>query len=170
MRNFLFGIILITFLPQVTLTQTAINEENSNVSFVFVDDDVDGTINDFKFTGNIDHENFLNSSLKGSVAMETLDTDNWFRDRHLRSRKYFNNKEYPRMFFESKRISIDGSTYLVIGDLTIKGISKEITFEFQNSSSTLTGKTTINTSDFNINIHKESSRNEVQIFITMAYE
>ena len=100
--------------------------------------------------------------------METLDTDNWLRNRHLRSSKYFNNKEYPRLYFQSNSISRNGNEYIVKGTLTIKGISKEVTFLFQRSGTGYKGTAEINSADFDINIHKEHSQNAVAVTIFMA--
>jgi len=147
-----------------------IDESKATVAFVFMDDDVDGTISDFKFTGNIDLNNLTESSFSGSVAMNTLDTDNWLRNRHLRSKKYFNNKQYPRLYFKSTAVRDGGGReFLVEGTLTIKGISKPVTLTFTRRTNELYGGVMINTGDFDINIHDESDRNMTQIRITLPY-
>ena len=81
-----------------------INEATSTVKFVFMDDEVEGSVSDFKFTGTIDASQLSNANFSGSVAMETLDTDNWLRNRHLRAKKYFYNKQHPRLTFKTTKI------------------------------------------------------------------
>ncbi len=169
MKRFLilFALLCGTFLT----AQVQVNESASEFTFLFLDDDVDGTISDFQFTGNIDSAQFENSVLKGTVLMETLDTENWLRNRHLRSKKYFNAKEHPRMSFESTTISPGEQLgqYTVTGKLTIKGITQTVEMDVMNRGNVLVGSTTIFTSDFDINIHKKKERNEVEIKFRIPY-
>jgi polyisoprenoid-binding protein YceI len=149
--------------------QIVIDESEASIQFLFVDDDVDGTMSDFNFTGSIDLDNLESSNFSGSVAMESLDTDNWFRDRHLRSKKYFNNKAYPRLSFKSSSVSDSGNEFLVRGNLTIKNISKPVSFTFKKLAGKLRGTGVINASDFDIFIHDDSGRNMVDVTITLPY-
>lgn len=146
-----------------------IDEANALVSFLFVDDDVEGTLSEFEFTGSIDLDAMDTSVFSGSVLMETLDTDNWFRDRHLRSKKYFNNKNFPRMSFTSTSISGSGDEFVVRGDLTIKGIKKPVAFTFRKLPGKLLGTSVINASHFDILIHNDTERNMTKITITLPY-
>jgi polyisoprenoid-binding protein YceI len=139
------------------------------VTFLFIDDDVDGTLSGFDFTGKIDLGDPGNSVFSGSVEMETLDTNNWFRNRHLRSKKYFNNKEFPKLFFKSNSVTASGNEFVVRGDLTIKGISKPVSFTFTRLPGKLRGTTVINASDFDIFIHNEPERNMVNVTLTLPY-
>lgn len=168
MRTFYLSLFLLVLLLQPVFSQASVNEEESKISFVFVDDDVDGTISGFQFNGVIDLEDISRMALNGSVEMETLDTDNWLRDRHLRSRKYFNNREYPNLEFKSSNVSKQGDLYIVEGTLTIKGIVKSVSWSFKRQTDALIGTTTIYTSDFDINIHKERERTQVDITINLA--
>jgi polyisoprenoid-binding protein YceI len=57
------------------------------------------------------------------------DTDNHDRDRDLRSATYFDVEHYPTMTFRSTKIEDKGPTdFTVTGDLTIKNVTKPITF------------------------------------------
>ncbi|NND63547.1 MAG: YceI family protein [Flavobacteriaceae bacterium] len=166
-------IILLLLLTPLAFSyaQVTVNEAAAKISFLFIDDDVDGTISDFNFTGNIDPNNFENSNLSGSVVMETLDTNNWFRDRHLRAKKYFNAKDFPQLSFQSSSIipSSELGRYKVSGTLTIKGISKLVEFIFSTAANNIIGQTNINTSNFDIFIHKQKERNEVEIQIEIPF-
>ncbi|RMA64301.1 YceI family protein [Ulvibacter antarcticus] len=145
-----------------------INESEATIKFVFVEDDVDGTLSDFKFTGIIDLDDLENSNFSGSVATETIDTNNWFRNRHLRN-KYFKYEEFPRLFFKSTKIQGNGKEFLVKGTLTIKGISKPVTFTFHQKPTSFYATTMINAAHYDININKEDSRNMVQVMITLPF-
>lgn len=148
--------------------QITIKDSKVRVSFLFIDDDVDGTISDFKFTGDINLDALETSTISGTVATETIDTDNWLRNRHLRN-KYFKADDFPTLSFKSKAIKASGKKYIVTGDLTIKGITKSVEFLFSITADKLQGKASINTSDFDIVIHDEKERNELNIFVTMLY-
>jgi polyisoprenoid-binding protein YceI len=57
------------------------------------------------------------------------DTDNHDRDRDLRSATYFDVAQYPTMEFHSTAISpIDATSFRVTGNLTIKNVTKPVTF------------------------------------------
>ena len=146
-----------------------IDENKALISFVFLDDAVDGTIGDFKFTGNLNLGDLSNSEMSGNVAMETLDTNNWLRNRHLRAKKYFNVKSHPRLSFSSTSINVMGEGLQVRGNLTIKGATIPVTFFFKRSTTELRGTTSINASDFDIYVHKKSERNKVEITIILPY-
>lgn len=60
------------------------------------------------------------------------DTDNHNRDADLRSATYFDTAEYPTMKFQSTSIEPNGpNTFTVTGDLTIKNVTKPVTFTAQ---------------------------------------
>ncbi|MFT5437669.1 MAG: polyisoprenoid-binding protein YceI [Ulvibacter sp.] len=154
---------------QVIIAQNiVVNEDKATVDFLFLDDDVDGTLSDFKFTGSLDFNALETSTLSGTVATETIDTDNWLRNRHLRN-KYFKSDDFPLLKFKSDSISAEGDSFIVNGVLTIKGISKIVSFRFSKTSNLLTGKASMNASDFDINIHDETSRNKLTITIVLPY-
>ncbi|MCW5519397.1 YceI family protein [Aureitalea sp. L0-47] len=162
-------ILLLVPLSLLNAQQIAINEEEATVKFVFTDEELEGTISDFQFTGSVDLSDMEDSEISGSVLMETLDTDNWFRDRHLRSKKYFHKKEYPRLYFKSNSIRGQQNEFVVKGDLTIKGVSKPVTFTFTKAPGRLIGSAIINTMDFNITIYDGRERNVVNIYINLAF-
>ncbi len=142
---------------------------NAQVSFLFLDDDVEGTLSGFQFTGTIDLRAIEDAEISGSVVTKTLDTNNWFRSRHLRAKKFFNAKEYPTLDFKSTKVTGNKDAFTVEGLLTIKGIEKSVAWQFTNSENTFVGKTTINSQDFDINIHDEKSRNKLEVTIQLPY-
>ena len=147
----------------------SIDESNATVSFLFVDDDVDGTLGDFNFNGNLNLDQLAGSSVGGWVATNTLDTDNWLRNRMLRGRKYFASKDHPTINFYSLSISGNKKSFTVVGNLSIKGIEQAVTFRFTNSGNRLVGKASINSQDFDISLHKDRSRNKVNITVVLPY-
>jgi polyisoprenoid-binding protein YceI len=68
-----------------------------------------------------------NSRAYGTVNVASIDTGSPDRDAHLRGPEFFDADRYPEMRFESTRIQhVEGGTYRVAGDLTIKGDQREV--------------------------------------------
>jgi polyisoprenoid-binding protein YceI len=59
----------------------------------------------------------------------SIDTGNKERDEHLRSEDFFNVTKYPTIRFKSTEIKANGSKLAIIGDLTIKGVTKRVTLD-----------------------------------------
>jgi polyisoprenoid-binding protein YceI len=67
------------------------------------------------------------SRAEGWADVASIDTGNIDRDDHLRSADFFDAARYPRITFESTRIEhVDGGTYRVFGELTIKDVTREV--------------------------------------------
>jgi polyisoprenoid-binding protein YceI len=161
-------IVLILTTP-LSAQKIIVDESKAVISFNFIDDDVDGIFKEFEFTGNVDLDDLQNSTLSGSVVAKTIDTNNWLRSRHLRSRKYFYTREFPKIKFNSTTISGVAEGFQVSGTLQIKGIEKTVIWNFINDGKQLTGTTSINTQDYNITIHDRKDRNKVKIKIVLPY-
>jgi len=66
----------------------------------------------------------------GWVDVASIDTGSADRDAHLRSADFFDVERYPRMTFDSTRIQwVEGGTYRVWGELTIKDVTREVEVE-----------------------------------------
>lgn len=86
---------------------------------------VSGTFNEFDAEVETDHANFENACFTFSAKIDSVSTNNKDRDNHLKSADFFNAEKYPELTFKSK--SFDGNT--MVGDLTIKDVTKEITLD-----------------------------------------
>lgn len=92
---------------------------------------VRGTFNDFTGSGVLDTDSFGKSNVSVTIQATSIDTRNEDRDNHLRSNDFFAMEEYPTLTFESTAIEqIDDVTFRIIGDLTIKDITKSISIDF----------------------------------------
>lgn len=88
---------------------------------------VPGHFDDFTGTIHFDPETVSNSSVEFTVQAGSIDTNNDQRDQHLRSPDFFNVEKFPTLSFESTSVSGSGSDLQVTGDLTIHGVTKEVT-------------------------------------------
>lgn len=71
------------------------------------------------------------TSVTATAEAASVDTGDVNRDNHLRSADFFDAEHYPTLSFVSKRVEPHGreGTYRVIGDLTIRGVTREVAFE-----------------------------------------
>jgi polyisoprenoid-binding protein YceI len=86
---------------------------------------VTGHFDDFQATVMADGENFKNANIAFSAKAASINTKNKDRDAHLKSDDFFNAEKFPELKFVSK--SFDGEQ--LIGDLTIRDITKEIALD-----------------------------------------
>lgn len=61
----------------------------------------------------------------------SINTRNTDRDNHLKSADFFNADAFPAITFKSTHITKDGDDYQVTGDLTIKDVTKPVTFDVE---------------------------------------
>ena len=124
-----------------------------------------GRFKEFSGTIQFDEKNLAASSVEVTIQAASINTENERRDNDLRSPNFFNTDTFPTLTFKSTKV-VPGpeKSFLIYGDLTIRGITKPVTLE-----STLMGvgqvgmggrpprtiagfeaKTTINRKDFGI--------------------
>lgn len=86
---------------------------------------VTGHFEDFQATAKTNGDKFDGASLEFSAKTASLNTKNKDRDTHLKSDDFFNSEKFPEIKFVSK--SFDGEK--LVGDLTIRDVTKEITLD-----------------------------------------
>jgi polyisoprenoid-binding protein YceI len=94
--------------------------------------DVDGTFSGFQGTLSFDPQNLSAANFDVSIDAATVNTDNSLRDKHLKDDGFFDVKNYPRIRLVSSKISGSGKNgnYNLIGLLTLKGKTKQVSFPF----------------------------------------
>jgi polyisoprenoid-binding protein YceI len=116
-----------------------------------------------KVTGSVvyDGKNLAAASVEATIDVTGISTRDEKRDGHLKSPDFFDVATYPTMTFKSKKVvpGADGA-FKLVGDLTMRGVTKEVTLDVEalrpaikmgNSSRTGTTATTkINRQDFGI--------------------
>ena len=84
---------------------------------------------DFDVTLNLDTAAPSQSSLDVVVAADSIYSRVAKFDEHLRSDDLFDTANYPEITFTAASIDVDGQSFSMTGPLTIKGISKDVTFD-----------------------------------------
>jgi polyisoprenoid-binding protein YceI len=117
-----------TDLSQLTPGVWNVDPSHSTVGFVarhLMISKVRGHFRDF--SGSIVvADNPLESSVQARVDLASVDTGDRGRDEHLRSADFFTVDRHPQMTFVSTGVKEDGDDYLLFGDLTINGITRQV--------------------------------------------
>lgn len=109
-------------------TNWSIDNSHSEIAFKvkhMMISTVTGHFEDFDATVKTDGDNFENASIEFSAKTDSINTKNKDRDNHLKSDDFFNAEKFPEMKFVSK--SFDGEK--LVGDLTIRDVTKEVTLD-----------------------------------------
>ena len=85
---------------------------------------VNGTI-------RLDTDNPSNSTVESSIDVNTINTRDPQRDTHLKSGDFFDVEKYPTITFRSKTVKMHGDEGKMTGDLTIHGVTREVTFDVE---------------------------------------
>jgi polyisoprenoid-binding protein YceI len=77
---------------------------------------------------------FNNGTVEFTIDVNSINTESDNRDKHLMGDEFFNAAKYPKITFKSTSFKkIDGNKYELIGDLTIRNITKKVTFDVKNN-------------------------------------
>jgi polyisoprenoid-binding protein YceI len=86
-----------------------------------------GKFDNFDGTVKTNGDDFTDAEIEFTVETNSINTANDRRDNHLRSDDFFNAEKFPQMKFKSKSMrKIDENNYKLIGDLTIRNVTKEV--------------------------------------------
>src|SRR5579862_7602132 len=89
---------------------------------------IHGRFDDYSGTFIIAPDDAAKCSFSLSIKTETVDTNNAKRDEHLRDADFFNVKQFPALTFKSTAVKAVNHGYEVKGDLTLHGVTKEVSF------------------------------------------
>jgi len=82
-----------------------------------------------------DDQDVSKSTIDVTIDARTIDTSEPKRDEDLRSDKFFDTAKYPAITFKSKKIeNVSAGKLKVTGDLTIRGVTKEVVLDVEGPS------------------------------------
>jgi polyisoprenoid-binding protein YceI len=106
-------------------------------------------------------EDPLKSSVTAEIDLSSINTGQEQRDAHIRSADFFEVETYPTMTYKSTGVRVEDGEYVLDGDLTLKGVTKNVPLRLElqgfgpdayggyRAGFTATGE--INRRDFNVN-------------------
>ena len=128
---------------------------------------VTGRFDNFQARFDVDPQHIENTKGTATIDVKSINTNNAKRDNHLRSDDFFNAEQYPQIKFASKsvkNVNMADSTCDLVGDLTIRDVTKEIVLKIKgggiihddwgNERAAFTAKGIINRFDFNLKWNK----------------
>lgn len=125
---------------------------------------VRGNFNEFEGSFDYDPENPAAFTASAVIKTASIDTRNAKRDEHLRNEDFFDAPNYPEITFETISSEVVGDKLHVRGNLTMRGVTKEITIPLVFSEQItdpwgnvrigFEGSTTINRQDWGISWSK----------------
>jgi len=118
----------------------AVDPVHSSVEFIarhLVISKVKGNFTDFSGTILFDEKDITKSRFSGVIKAASINTENERRDNHLRSPGFFDAQNYPEIRFETEHVERDGETYVAIGKLTIRDVTKEVHIPFKFLGTTM---------------------------------
>ncbi len=125
--------------------------------------DVRGGFNTYTASITLDPKAIENSSVDVTIDATSISTNNEKRDGHLKSPDFFDVAQFPTITFKSKKVAKKGDGYVATGDLTIRGVTKEIELPFTMTGPVAIGPgsvigvsaaTEINRQDFGVSWNK----------------
>lgn len=117
-----------------------------------------------EFTGMIryDASDVTKSTVEFTAKTESIDTGVAGRDNHLRTADFFDAAKFPELTFKSTRVERKtNNAYVLHGDFTLKGVTKQISFPF-----TMTGAVKDNRGNTRFGVAAETKLNRRDYGIT----
>ncbi|MFM2073553.1 MAG: hypothetical protein RLZZ623_3817 [Actinomycetota bacterium] len=151
-----------TTLAGLTTGTWNVDPAHSSIGFVarhLMVTKVRGRFTDFSGTVTI-AEDPLQSKVDATVQLASVSTGDEARDGHLRSADFFDAEVFPTMTLTTTALRPAGSDFQLDGELTIKGVTKPVTFQLEfegvatdpwgNTKAGFTAETEINRKDWGL--------------------
>lgn len=140
----LASIVLAATTGAVAQTTWKIDKAHSNVKFTvshMVVSEVEGSFKMFDGSLVATKPDLSDAVVSFSVDVASVNTDNDRRDGHLKSDDFFNVEKFPKMTFVGKTMKpLGGNKYALTGDLTLRDVTKSVTFDVTYGGQINTGK------------------------------
>ncbi|HEY9256529.1 YceI family protein [Chitinophaga sp.] len=152
---------LLLYSYNLSAQQYTATDDGATVKFTIVNhlvftSTVNGYFKGLKGSIRFDPHDPKSAMIDATVAVKTISTGIGKRDRDLQEEKYFNASKYPVMRLQSTSVTATdkSNTYQFTGALTIKGVTKTISFPFtavlSGNAIQLNGQFTIKRKDFGV--------------------
>lgn len=127
--------LVLTVVPAVARASWELDPLHTGIHFKVRHLMVSSVRGDFeKFSGTVNYNeaDITKTTADFTVDVKSVSTRIGKRDEHLRSPDFFDAEKHPTMTFKSKKAVADGpGKFKLTGDLTIRGVAKEVTFSVE---------------------------------------
>ena len=86
-----------------------------------------GRFTDYQGFVEMDADTKALKSIEATIKAGSIDTNHDKRDAHLRNADFLDVERYPTMTYKMSQYQKQGETYTIIGDLTLRGVTKQVT-------------------------------------------
>ncbi|RYY85869.1 MAG: polyisoprenoid-binding protein [Chitinophagaceae bacterium] len=132
-KLFIAAALLLSTSALFAQTTWNVDASHSNVRFTvshLVVSEVEGSFK--KFNGSLvtTRPDFADAKINFTIDVNSINTDNEGRDKHLKGDDFFNADNYPQMTFAGTSFrKLSGNQYELKGNLTIRNVTKPVTFK-----------------------------------------
>ncbi len=92
------------------------------------------------FAGTVEIADQLeDSTASATIDVASIDTNQKQRDEHLRASDFLDVAQFPEMTFKSTSVAVDGDDLTIVGDLTLRGVTKPVTLNAEFGGATVDG-------------------------------
>ncbi len=137
--RFIFVIFLLGLTVSNAQTKWTYDKAHSKVQFTvthLVISEVTGQFKSFDVNVTSSKDDFTDAKIDFSADVNSISTDNDARDRHLKSDDFFNAEKFPKLTFKGKSFTkVSDNKYKLVGDLTIRDVTKEVTLDVKYNGS-----------------------------------
>jgi polyisoprenoid-binding protein YceI len=136
-----------------------------------------GRFDEFAGTFSFDEANPAASKVKVEINTDSVNSNHAERDKHLRGKDFLDTANHPKAVFESTSVKAAGDKATIVGNLTLRGVTKEVTIAAERVGGGedpwggyrqgFTGTTRIPLKDFGINFDLGPASKEVELTLNI---
>lgn len=132
--------------------------------------EIEGSFKNFDIKFNVPNDDFSGAEVEVTADVNSIDTGNAMRDEHLKKEDFFHADKNPHLAFKSKSfVKVADKKYVLNGDLTFNGVTKNINLDVKGNVVQHPMKPTVTVAGFKISGEvKRSDFNFGKNFPTIA--
>ena len=158
-RNYFLALLTLIGLTAFTLVVLDHYVVSKDFSIDFKSKDPSGSFKTMEGEIDFDEKDLANSNFDFKIDVRTISTGNGMMNKKAQTSEWFDATKHPYAKFKSTKVEKkEGSTYNIIGNLTIKGITKSVTVpaNYSKSGNKIRFKGTFNVNRMDFKVGKKS--------------
>ena len=135
--SLIIAAIIISLIVNAQNTKWDFDKSHTKITFTVTHmmiTDVMGNFGKYSGTFLSDKSDFSDAKINFTIDVNSINTDEPNRDKHLRSADFFNVEKYPEITFVGTSFkSLGNNMYKLTGDFTMNGVTKSITLDVKGA-------------------------------------